>query len=285
MEQIIITIIQYVLAPVIGIVVTYLLTKQQQKPKEPVTVESETIPQPYNADKDRYFMECDLTKHYFFDTGHDFQMTIRHDYRTNDSDSIVDKAVEIVASNFIHILSEVYMDEAIYWQNIFGGCYRTNSCIECIVTSEEFLRRQNEAFDTFVDLFSFFYSYYGYSYDEVLTFKKTVKSNDDFVAEMNRVKKDIKKICLRDTVCIKRKMFRILERMHGFVQTVENGIDEAIVNLRSNTADDRKLFRNKHPLMSIEEMKTQNIVDGVDAKNLLRDIRDSFEMHEEKMRS
>lgn len=273
----------------------YIIERRKRQPLS--TEPSETIPTPETkseiktiSEQDRFFMECDLTKHYFFETVREFETTVKHDYRTNDTDSNIEKSVEIVATNFINILSEIYMDEAIYWQRIFSSCSRTNSCIDCIITSEDFLHRQNEAFKTFVDFFSFFYSYYGYEDDEVAIFKKTVRANQDFIDEIIKIKKDIRKICLRDSVCIKKKMFRILERMHSFVQSVDNGIDDAISNMKrsADVADTKKLFRTKHPHISVNEMKTKDIVDLVnstDTNNLLRDIQESFELREEEMRS
>ena len=276
------------LAPVIVAIVTYLLTKQ---PKAKPTIPIEPTSEPsYVTEKDRFFMECDLTKHYLFDTVRDFQMTLRHDYRTNDTDSNIEKAIEIVGDNFINILEDVYMDEAIYWQRIFSGCTRTNSCVECVVGNQEFLQRQLDSFDSFVDLFSLFYSYYNYSYNEVVLFKKIIHINRDLISEIVKIKADIKKICLRDSVCIKKKMFRILERMHSFVQSVENGADEVISVARETLAEsnNKKLFKKRQPTISVAEMKTKDIVRIVsssDPEKLLIDFQESFELHEEKMRS
>jgi hypothetical protein len=244
----------------------------------------------YNSDKDRFQMDCDLTKHYFFSTADDFENVMTHDYRTSPIDGNVEKAVEIVGKNFISILREVYAEEAFYWQQILSGCKRENSCVECIVTKEAFLNRQLDTLTSFVDIFTLFYSYYDYSYDEISVFKHAIVANRDFTSEVIKIKKDIKKICMKDSPCVKRKMFRILERLHSFIQAIENGIDEAVTNLRETlpNIDDKKLFTKKRPLISIEEMRSMDIVriiDNSSPDNFLSDFRESFELHEEQMRS
>ena len=95
MNEIILTIIQYIIAPIVVAWITYYLGKKQggKKPKNPnETVANNTV----LSDRKRFMIDTDLTEHYLFDVVDEFVDSIRTDYRAGYNDSDIDRAIVII---------------------------------------------------------------------------------------------------------------------------------------------------------------------------------------------
>lgn len=288
MNEIILTIIQYVVAPVVVALITYFLgknqgvKKQQQKPKEPVNNNMVL------TDRKRFAIDIDLTEHYLFDVVGEFVDSIRTDYRAGYNDSDVDRAIVIILENFINIISDIYKDESNYWQSIFTGCKKDNSCVQCVISPEQFQKRQLDIFDDFIELFTTFTDHYDFSREESIIIKKILVSLRSFDTLLTSTKKEIKNICHKDSVCLKKKMFKIMDKISDFIGTVDNNLDDTIsVIKRQFPEPSSKWFKTRPHLVSVVDMKTRKLLksaEKTDVDSFIQGIADSFEMQEQKIR-
>lgn len=288
MNEIIITIIQYIIAPIIVAWITYYLGKKQGGKKQPnksnETIANNTV----LSDRKRFVIDTDLTEHYLFDVVDEFVDSIRTDYRAGYNDSDVDRAIVIILENFINIIGDIYKDESNYWQTIFTGCKKDKSCVQCVISTEQFLKRQLDIFDDFVDLFTTFTDHYEFSHEETVMIKKILANLRSFDVLLTSTKKEIKNICNKDSVCLKKKMFKIMDKISDFIGTIDNNLDDTILIVKRQFPNpSSKWFKTRPHLVSVVDMKTQKLLksaEKTDVDSFIQGIADSFEMQEQKIR-
>lgn len=282
MEKIIENIIQWIIAPAFLLILGWYLNNVLGKPKPAPT---ETPKEPAEPPA-----EPTIVDHAFFDEVKEFQRTIRYDYGVFRTSAITDLAVHEIFSHLVSILHDVYQTETDYWQMILGNCKRTDSCVECVASAEDFEDRELRKFDEFVDLFSFFYNYYDYTYDEVLLFKRIINTNNQISSTIRLTREDIVNICRKDSVCLKKKYSKILTKLAGMLDSLDNKMDLIIVDSRTELAEyneKTELFKTRFAPISVKEMNVIDVkrwVENSDGQTIVADLTQSFELHEDKSR-